>query len=139
MTGTALSLWLLILAAPPAGSIAGPSIEPAGELTEVFALHSEFGAEEDRNRDGWPDGWRRLVGPGFPRYVTMSRSDDASAPGRHSFRVELNGGGATAYSPAIEVSPAHVLTITVAVKTDKLQHDRAYISLRLLDAEEKLV
>ncbi len=156
----ALSISLLILAAPPTGSIAAPaggtsnpsvlapSAIPGTDVRQIgnpsyergrIAFRAAFDASGDRNADRWPDGWRRRVGPGFPSYVLLSLAADATAPGGHCLRVELNGGGAAAYSPPLEVSPHNAYTVAAAVRTEGLRHDRAYIVWRLLDADQKLI
>ncbi len=159
MSAAALSLSLLILAALPSGSIAGevgripnPSLPDAAARAVVrgdgrignpsygsgnLVFRSAFDAGGDLNADGWPDGWRRRVGPGFPSYVAISLAADATAPGGHCLRIELNGGATAAYSPAIEVSPHYAYTIAAAVKTDGLKHDQAYLVWRLLDADHQ--
>jgi hypothetical protein len=30
-----------------------------------------FGHEEDKKRDGWPDGWTRTTGPAYPRFISI--------------------------------------------------------------------
>jgi hypothetical protein len=133
----ARTLAILILAAPPGGSIAEDGI--ADGMADSIVFRAAFDSAGDLNGDGWPDGWRRRVGRGFPQYVPMRLVADATAPGGHCLRVELNGGAAAAYGPPMPVSPQCAYTILAAIRTEGLRHDRAYLTWRLLDADGKLV
>jgi hypothetical protein len=155
MTASAFSIALLILAAPPSGSIGieARQVRESGDARRLpieapseadgrighpsYVFHSVLDDAGDLNGDRWPDGWRRRVGPGYPSHLAMSLVADPTAPGGHCLRVQLNGGGAAAYSPPVLVSPDHAYTVTATVKTQQLQYGRACIAWRLLDADQK--
>ncbi len=101
------------------------------DTTELFRC--SFDGSWDSNFDSWPDRWTRRRGRGFPHYVSISIAADATAVDGNCLRVNLDGGGAVAYSPAVEVSPLFAYVLEVLVKTDGLEHDRAYLSLTFLD------
>ena len=98
-----------------------------------------FESSQDEEIDGWPAGWTRRHGPGFPRYIRIRENDDRPPPGGRCLRVELNGGAAAAYGPSIPVKPDAQYLLEGYVKTSGLQHDEAYLSLIFLDlARNKL-
>ncbi len=107
------------------------------EATQVF--HCEFGRSWDENYDDWPDGWTRRRGPGFPRYVKIHITGEAprreSAAGPRCLRIDLDGSGAVAYSPPIEIGPFYGYVVQSYLRTEGLEHNRAFLSLTLLDAD----
>ncbi len=105
------------------------------EAHEVF--HCTFDESWDENYDHWPDRWTRRRGRGYPHYLNIAISDEPSPVGNRCLRIDLDGGGAGVYSPAIEVSPLYCFVLEGWVKTEKLKHDRAWISLTLLDADQR--
>ena len=71
----------------------------------IFA--TDFEQSSDVNYDGWPDDWTGGGARDFhTTFVFRSRRilPDDSAQSR-CLRIELDGGGATVYSPPIEISP----------------------------------
>jgi hypothetical protein len=126
-----MPLLLLIMAAglPTPGEARYP------EAVEVF--HCTFDGSRDVDFDGWPDGWTRRRGPGFPHYVSIKISEDGQPPGNRCLQVELNGGAATAYSPPILITPQASYVLEGYLKTEGLQHDRAYYSVTLLDGDRQ--
>lgn len=114
------------------------AIHPSGP-TEVDALASEtvfycpFGESWDENFDEWPDGWTRQTGSGFPHYVGIKISEEPSPVGNRCLRINLDGGGAAAYSPLIDVSWLYGYLLVAQMKTENLVHDRAFVSVTLLD------
>ncbi len=93
-----------------------------------------FDSSRDDEIYGWPQGWSRHVGPGFPRYVRVRVHEDQPPPGGSSMRVELDGGAAAAYSPAVPVNPDVQFVLEGYVQTSQLQYDAAYLSLIYLDS-----
>ncbi len=91
-------------------------------------------APQDEEIYGWPAGWTRRHGPGFPRYVRIRENDDCPPPGGRCLQIELNGGAAAAYSPPISANPDVQYLLEGYVKTSGLQHDGAYFSLIFLDS-----
>ncbi len=103
-------LSLLILAAPPSAPIAKSD---SGETT---IYRCGFEAEHDLNFDRWPDGWRRQLGRGLPSYVSFKIHPGEGAAGS-CLRVDLDGGGAVASSPPVDVASAYVYRISGIVRT----------------------
>lgn len=101
--------------------------------TEVFRC--PFDPSWDENFDGWPDGWTRRRGPGFPHYVTIQISRQTSPVGDRCLRIELDGGGAVAYSPPIRVGPLYSYVLEGFVRTEGLRNDQAYFSITMLDKD----
>jgi len=99
--------------------------------SEVF--HCTFGSARNEEISGWPPGWTRRHGPGFPKYVRVRVDDNHPSAGGNSLRVELDGGAATAYSPAVSLNPDVQYVLEGYIKTNGLQHDGAYLSLIFLD------
>lgn len=124
----------MILAADPPAHSAGA----AGEGTEVFAC--DFGDETDRNYDGWPDGWTRRRGKGYPDYVKTAIVDDGprdGASGTGALRIDLDGGAAAIYSPPIAISKSFSYLLEATLRTQKLRHDVATCSITFLDSQSR--
>jgi len=99
----------------------------------VFQCSFESSHEEEIY--GWPPGWTRRHGPGFPRYVKARVDNHRPPPGGSSLRVELDGGAATAYGPDVPVNPDLRYVLEGYVETSGLRHDGAYLSLIFLDSK----
>ena len=123
---SALLLALLALVIP---------LSRAAEPDEVF--HCRFEQQCDKNYDGWPDDWTRRTGRGFPQYVTMKIARKSWPAGDRCLQVELNGGAAIAYSPPLAVDGLFSYRLQALVETSGLRHDRARLSLTLLDQENR--
>ncbi|MBN2293824.1 MAG: hypothetical protein JXM70_15455, partial [Pirellulales bacterium] len=93
----------------------------------------------DENFDGWPDGWTRRRGSGFPHFVDVRISNEPSPVGNHCLRIDLDGAAAVAYSPALDISPLYSYVLEAQLKTEGLNFDRAYLSLTLLDKKRQRV
>lgn len=130
MIGTMLWLALILAVAPPATN---ETAAPA----ELFRC--DFGESWDRNYDSWPDGWTRAVGPKYPNYVKIRLANDPEDANNRCLQVDLDGGAAIAYSPAIPLNPQESLVLTGRMKTLGLQLHRARLSVTLLDAAQKPV
>lgn len=128
---------LLILAATPTAPIDAPA---SAASVEVFAC--DFGETADRNYDGWPDDWTRKRGAGYPLFVSakiVGEPKDTRTPERYALRIDLDGGAAAIYSPPIPVSPLFSYRLEAQLRTEKLAHDVAYVSLGFFDADGKLL
>jgi len=97
----------------------------------------DFGGEWDGNFDGWPDNWTRRRGPGFPHYVKIEISQEPSPTGNQCLRIDLDGGGAVAYSPPIDVTWLYAYVLEGMMKTEGLVHDDAFFSVTFLDDKGK--
>ncbi|NUQ64008.1 MAG: hypothetical protein HUU20_16145 [Pirellulales bacterium] len=105
------------------------------EATEVFSCN--FDAPWDRNFDGWPDNWTR--GRGYPLYVKVAVSEEPSAAAGRCLRADLDGGGAIAFSPPVKVDSRHSYVLEGFLKTQGIEHDRAFFSLTFLNAQRERV
>ncbi len=112
-----------------------PSVARYPDAVEVF--HCAFDEAADPNFDGWPGGWTRQRGPGYPHYVQIGIASDPSPDGSPCLRVDLNGGSAAVHSPPIAIEPQSSYVVEVQMQTEELVHDQAYCSLTWLDETEK--
>jgi hypothetical protein len=106
----------------------------------VRVYHCDFEDAADKNYDRWPDEWTRRRGRGYPVYLPIEIREDTlgSRPSpRHCLRVELDGGAALVYSPAIEVNPLFSYFLQVFVRTERLKHNAAFCGVTLLDADKR--
>ncbi len=127
-----LSLLILVVsaAAPPT---AADGRYP--DAVEVF--HCDFGAQWDQDFDHWPDGWTRLRSAAFPSYVPARICDDAQIDDGRTLRIDMDGGAAAVYSPQIKVNAIFSYVVETRIKTEKLFHDEAYLSITFYDAKHK--
>ena len=135
----ALTLLILAAAAAPTTDVAADDDAPLAGGTIVFAC--DFEAPCDTNYDGWPDDWTRRRGAGYPQYLQIGivPHDEQQTPGPHQLRMELDGGAAQVNSPFLEVSPQHEYVVEARLKTERLKHNVAGITLTFYDAQRKPV
>ena len=100
-------------------------------------FHCNFDSSWDENFDEWPDRWTRRRGEGFPHYVNIRIHRLPSPAGDRCLRIQLDGGAAAAYSPPVAVGPLFSYVLEGRLKTEGLQHDRAYFSLTFLDCNRR--
>ncbi|MGO8750842.1 MAG: NEW3 domain-containing protein [Thermoguttaceae bacterium] len=112
-----------------------PLFEVRPGAAQVF--HTRFDRAADINYDGWPDGWTRRRGLGFPPYVRIEIRNEAAPGGGRALAIALDGAGGIAYSPPVAVEPDYDLVAQAFVKTEGVAHDRAWLSLTLRDAEHR--
>jgi hypothetical protein len=132
-----MPVWLMlcILSAPQAASIDAP---PPVEAVDVYQCN--FGPEADKNFDGWPDGWSRRRGSGYPLFLPVTIVNEAAEQAAPSaLKMSLDGGAAAIYSPQIPVSPLFSYRVEGLIKTEALKHDVAYYSLMFFDADGRLL
>lgn len=103
------------------------------------AYECDFEADSDEDFDGWPKGWRRKTGPGYPHYLEMFLIERPSARGKQCFRFELNGGAAAATSPPIAYDHGSEYLVETSIRTEQLKYDEAFIALRFLDEHEEVL
>jgi hypothetical protein len=151
-----LLISLLILAANHDPSIDLKNQEAFDVYRCDFTHQTRSGTlvDADINYDGWPDEWKRRRGRGFPTYIKIGIVDadaDAAADpaldlaasadraGERWLRVELDGGAATVFAPAQEVSPRFAYVLEGRLRTDGLEHNVAYYSITLFDGNDRVL
>lgn len=98
-----------------------------------------FEEASDDDFDGWPQGWQRRRGSGYPHYLEVKISREPSFAGDYCFRMNLNGGAAAASSPPQPYDAGSEYVAEVEIKSIGLKHDRAYLALRFLDDKNQVV
>lgn len=112
--------------------------EPAAsEPDTIFA--SDFGDAADADYNGWPDGWTRRKGPGYPHYVKAQIDIEAQDDALDALRIDLNGGAIEVYSPRIPVDELHEYAVSGDVRTAGLVHDQARIAIDFFDQQDRLL
>jgi hypothetical protein len=92
----------------------------------------DFETQADQDYDLWPDGWRRIRGPGLPEFVSIGILPDADA--NHALRIDLDGSGGEIASPGIAIGPQYSYVVSTRIKTAGLKLSAAWVTLTLLDA-----
>ena len=128
-------MWILLSLLIVAADATATNDTPWPYADEVF--HCNFGSSWDTNYDRWPDGWSRRTGRGYPHFLDINLTDDPTRPERRCLEVELNGGAAAVYSPPVEIRSSQTYLLTVQVRTADLRHDRASVSITMLDAQRR--
>lgn len=121
-------------------SLGGPlQTTPLSEAA-VNVANWDFEAAGDEDYDGWPDGWRRWRGAGYPAYVGIEivpePTDEAPAPG-HCLRIELDGGAGRLDSPAVDIHPDFSYVITARIRTLGIRNHKARVAATFCDAQGK--
>jgi hypothetical protein len=137
-----LSVWVLALSAAVCGFIAAR--EAWGESANArsddeFIYSCVFESQSDLNYDQWPDGWRRQVGPGFPRYSRLEILRDPTGAENHVLSMALDGGQAAVYSPPIKINQQCSYRLRFRLNIPpKLGHVcEAWASFAFFDAKEQ--
>ncbi|HEX5442508.1 MAG TPA: NEW3 domain-containing protein [Pirellulales bacterium] len=118
-------------------SAAWPAPTVSRHPDAVPLYHCGFEQDADEDYDNWPDGWSRRRGPGYPHYVPVRITDDEAAAGKRALRISLDGRAAMAYSPPVAIDPGHDYVLGGQVKTQRLVHDRAFLGIVFLDAQQQ--
>lgn len=111
-----------------------PDAAEAPGTAPVFRC--DFDSAWDANYDGWPDGWTRASGPGYPKYVTIELAPPAGKVPA-CLRVALDGGGAIAYSPLTRARPDGAYRLEVDVQCEGLVRNHVWVSLNFYDADRR--
>ena len=143
------SLFALMIVAGISDSANGPRHPDA---VEVF--HCDFDKGWDENHDGFPDGWSRKHGAGFPHYLDIKLEPETTAAGspkddvpngesdttsdeQRYLAIRLNGGAASIYSPPIEIGSEFSYVLEAQLRTENLKHDRAFVTVTFYNAERE--
>lgn len=95
--------------------------------------------DNDRNHNRKPDDWTRRKGREFPRYIKGEIDRTVSYEGGSSLRFDVNGGRAIYYSPPLRVDSLHSYILQGYIRTQRLKHDAALISISLLNHKRQRV
>ena len=129
---TAAVLWTS--AAGPAGI----GNDPFSRASDV--LHYSFvSGKDDTDWNHQPDDWQRRKGPGFPTYVNAQIDDKFGRNGKGSLRFDVNGGAAIYYSPPKRIDALHAYVFEGYIRTQRLNHDAAMLSLSFLNHRRQRV
>lgn len=120
-----------------AGVLASPSESQYVDPITIYA--TDFGEAADKDFNGWPDGWVRRRGPGYPHYVKVRLDFEATDDTRGTLRIDLNGGAVEITSPPIQVDALHLYALQGRAKTDGLIHDRVFLTFTLLDGRKRVL
>lgn len=145
----ALALILSLVAAGPQGPVEAVALEGKHEEKPVAArevYRCDFETAADQDFDDWPDGWRRIRGPGLPEFVRIGIVPEGKAGNpvaetsvNRVLRIELDGSGGEIASPPITIGPQYSYVVTTRIKTSNLKQNAAWVTLTLLDAAGKLL
>lgn len=121
------------------GLLAGLPVE--GHLVEdtLPILSYSFETDQDLDFDDLPDDWSRRKGSGYPQYVEVSIDRNQGRSSQQSLHFGVNGGHATIYSPPEKIDSDHAYVFRGYIKTQKLKHDAALISISFLDHKRQRV
>lgn len=126
---------MLIVAAADDGNRVGN--DPFSRANDI--LHYSFTGKDDKEWDRLPDDWTRRRGPEFPTYVKAYIDQKYGRNGRGSLRFDINGGAAIYYSPAKRIDALHAYVFEGFIRTQRLRHDAAVISLSFLNHRRQRV
>jgi len=130
-------LFLFVLCFSLFGSLlAQPQMLPGQQARQSLAggriyqcLFDLLADAEDR--DGWPDYWTRKRGfdngiP-FPNHLFIGIVEEDNPFGRYALRMDIEGGAAAAYSPAIPIRVGMSYTVSAFVETTSLVFNEVFI------------
>lgn len=142
-------LLLLVLLLPAASAAAGEPADGAppdtgqwDNLAEGMPLSVDrvvhlfdFEERDDGNFEPMPMHWSRVSGPGLPHYVRGAIERGVARSGRHSFRLDVNGGSALfRLSPSrLAVQPGAFYRVVGHVRTTPLRFARARMTCYFVD------
>ncbi|HEY2881675.1 MAG TPA: hypothetical protein VGJ15_04565 [Pirellulales bacterium] len=121
------------------GASTAPALADSHYGHAVTIYQCSFDNSTDANADGWPDDWTRERSANYPPYVPIAINSAGPPGGGQSLHIELDGGAAAAYSPPIPVQAIFNYVFQCQVRTDGLQHDRAYLSVTFYDIQNKVL
>ncbi|OYW20990.1 MAG: hypothetical protein B7Z55_06345, partial [Planctomycetales bacterium 12-60-4] len=119
--------------------LAAAAVQPAHPLVLTDVCRYTFDDKSDRDLDELPDGWVRRKGPAFPHYVKALIDNTIGEDDESSLRIDANGGGVIYYSPLLPIDDLHTYYFSGHVRTEKLHHDAAMLSISLLDHRRQRV
>ncbi|MDA7950363.1 MAG: hypothetical protein MPJ24_02660, partial [Pirellulaceae bacterium] len=123
------------------------------DAVEVYKC--DFENESDLNYDGWPDGWTRKRGVGYPAYIDIGivnpnkksrKKKDAPSEqlfkafsGERCLKVEMDGGAAMLQSKPVSIGSFYSYVLETSIRTEGLEHDLVGCALLLFDENGELL
>ncbi|MDP1559980.1 MAG: hypothetical protein Q8M16_01115 [Pirellulaceae bacterium] len=137
-----MTVWRLALCSV-ASAFAVPS-PVAGQVSEAnldkeFIYSCAFQPDSDLNFDQWPDGWRRQIGAGYPRYSRLEIQPDPIGADNQVLSMALDGGQAAVYSPPLKINQQCSYRLRYRLNIPmKIGHScEAWASFTFYDANEQ--
>ncbi|MCL2306520.1 MAG: hypothetical protein FWC43_14375, partial [Planctomycetaceae bacterium] len=109
-----------------------PRGAPDGVVYRYF-----FDQRTDPNQDGWPDGWTRKPGIGFPEYVTTEIVLNETPVNLRAMKIDVAGGNVLLRTPMIPALSGLSYTVKCYVRTEGLVHNNFTVGLTYFDAVGK--
>ncbi|MBX7167525.1 MAG: hypothetical protein K1X74_14440 [Pirellulales bacterium] len=103
----------------------------------VPILTAEFESTSDHDFDGWPDGWTRQRGPGYPAYMEVRIQPTDGASGESALHVACNGGAAAAFSPPVPITPRFAYVFEGSLRTEGLSQNSARWGIVFLNEQKR--
>ncbi|MDX1965904.1 MAG: hypothetical protein SFV23_01925 [Planctomycetaceae bacterium] len=119
--------------------LSAAAVQPAHPIVLTDVCRYTFDRNSDRDLDDLPDGWVRRKGAAFPHYINAEIDHTTGVDDESSLRIDVSGGGALYYSPLLPIDALHTYYFSGHVRTDKLVHDAAMLSISLLDHRRQRV
>jgi hypothetical protein len=109
------------------------SLAESASRSTLYAC--DFSESVDANYDGWPDGWTRRRGAGYPPYLKVGITPiDPEAPrGPRQLQMNLDGGAIQVNSPLLSVSGEYEYLLEVDLRTVDLKNHVAFVTLVFYD------
>ncbi|QDU27612.1 hypothetical protein ETAA8_27000 [Anatilimnocola aggregata] len=122
----------------PAGAAAQDAAHDANLPHAVQVYRCDFAQEDDRNYDGWPDGWVRRRGKEFPAFLKIGIQPEATgakvaADSERYLQMELSGGSAGVMTPSCALGARGSFLLECQVRTKQLKHDHVFATLTFYD------
>ena len=114
---------------PPATVGIIPRGAPDGVVYRCF-----FDQRTDQNQDGWPDGWTRKQGIGYPGYVPTEIVHSETPVNLQAMKIGVERGNVLLQTPMIPVLPGLSYTAKCYVQSEGLQHNDFTVGLTYFDA-----
>ncbi len=97
----------------------------------------DFEERELGNFESMPMHWFRIHRDGYPRYSHLGFDTAQKVSGKHSFRIDPNGGSAgVVLEPGVLAAmPGADYLVTARLRTEKMNHARAVMSGAFLDSQ----
>ncbi len=104
----------------------------------VQVFRCDFEQADDRNYDGWPDGWTRRRGREFPAFLKVGIRPEIAgkalpAGTERYLQMDLSGGSAGIVTPLYSLGARGSFLLEARVRTKQLKHDYVVMTLTFFD------